>query len=479
MDEEKKNPQEGSDQGSAEKKAGRRMFSLNGIFYHNTFVLIFSFCVALIFWFVLAAGNENTNRIIPDVPITVKLSAAAEEGGFRVFNMSYNTADLEIAGSSLITNKLSGEDFEVSVNLNLTSTKLTGNTLQKATAQVRAEKKSSISDYNIVSINPEEITVEYDRYKEVTFPIDREEIQYSADPNYYPGTPTFSAESVTISGPESSVNKISRAAVSYTLNDPLKADASFTCPVRLYDQNNQEISDISSLYLEMDVDTVDVVIPVLSKKTVNIVASTVHQPKGFSDARITVSPATIDIAGASDVLAGISEIQLDTPIDFADLDISQKNTFTMDIPLPAGVRNLSAAGENTVSQATVTVNLAGFQDSKVTVSSDNFQISNKPVGKDVTINTQSLEVALMGSEAQITRLTGDALSVQIDLTNFANRTGSVEVPATIAITGSGSDSCWVLGKYTVFLQISDRASNQADAPLGKGESDALVATPQE
>lgn len=469
---EEKNP---SQETSGKKKGGLK---LGGLFYHNTFVLIFSFSVAIISWFVMASGNTENNRRITDVPIAVKLSPAAEADGLRAFNMSYNSADLEIAGSSLITNKLSADDFEVSVSLSPTSTKLTGNTLQKATVQVRAEKKTSISDYNIVSINPEEIVVEYDRYKEVTFPIESGEIKYSADAGYYSASPVLSAESVTVSGPESSVNKVSRAAVSYTLDSPLKADASFTCQVCLYDQQNQEISDLAGIYLEMDVDTIDVQIPILAKKTVDIVASTVHQPKGFADSRITVEPAQIDIAGPADVLSGINEITLDTPIDFADLDVSQKNTVTMDIPLPAGVRNISTVGTNTVSQATVSVNLNGYKKATVTVPSANFQVSNSPAGRNVDFNTQSLEVTLIGSDAQVSKLTGDSLSVQIDLTNFTDRTGSVEVPATIGITGSGSDSCWALGKYTVSVLISDKTTIQANAD-GEVSSDAVVATPQE
>ena len=484
MDENRKNSQEDKSPHTDSEKKNR--LTLHGIFYHNTFVLIFSFCVALISWFVLAAGNENTNRLVTDVPIEVKLSIAAEEGGIRVFNMSYDTADLEISGSNLITNKLTEEDFEVSVNLNLTSAKLTGNTLQKTTVQVRAAKKSAIADYNIVSINPEEITVEYDRYKEVTFPIEHGDIQYSAASDFYPGTPTFSAEAVTVSGPESSVNKISRAAVSYTLNDPLRSDASFTCPVRLFDQNNREITDISAMYLETDVDTVEVVIPVLSKKTVTLIPTTLHRPQGFSDTRITVEPGTIDIAGDASVLAGINEIQLETPIDFADIGTSQKNRFTMDIPLPAGVQNISAVGENTVSQATVTVNTSGFVQSTVTVYADNFQIVNRPAGKDVTVDTQQLKIIVMGSEGQSYNVTGDVLSVQLDLTNFADRTGSVRVPATIVIGGSGTDTCWVLGEYFVLMQISDRAAMQertipANAPAGDSSSsnDGVAAQPQE
>lgn len=472
MGEEKKNSQEEP----GRKEGGLK---LRNIFYHNTFVLIFSLCVALISWFVMAAGNTEKNTIIRDVPITPKLSEAAEAEGLQVFDMTYTAADLEISDNTLITSKLTADHFDVSVSLNPTSTKLTGNTMQKAVVQVRAEKKNAISDYSIVSVNPEEVTVVYDRYKEASFTIEKDGIKYSADTGFYPGTPVLSAESVTIGGPESSVNKISRVAVSYALDSPLKADASFTCPVRLYDQNNQEIGDTSGLYLEMDVDTVDVTIPILAKKTVKIVASTVHQPKGFADSRITVEPAEIDIAGPTEVLSGISEIQLDTPIDFADLDVSQKNVFSMDIPLPAGVRNVSAIGENTVSQATVSVNLNGYKAATVTVPADNFQISNRPAGKDADISTQSLEVTLIGSDAQISKLTGDALSVQIDLTNFADRTGIVDVPATIGITGSGSDSCWALGKYRVTLILSDRSSLLANNAAAGSSSDAVVATPQE
>lgn len=474
MSEEKRSP------GKVREKLKKE--TIGGMFYHNTFVLIFSLAVAIISWFVLAAGNTEKNLNIADVPINVKLSQAAEEDGLRVFKMSYTTADLEIAGNNLITSRLSADDFEVTASLNPTSTKLTGNTLQKITVPVRAEKKNAISDYNVVSISPEEVTLEFDRYKEATFTIEKTGIKYSADAGYYPGSPVISEETVTVKGPESSVNKISRVGVSYTLDNPLKTDTSFTCPVRLYDQNNQEITDTSGLYLELSVDTVDVNISILAKKTVKLVAATVHQPKGFSDSRIIIEPAEIDIAGPSEVLSGINEIQLDTPIDFADLDVSQKNVVTVDIPLPTGVKNVSTAGDSLVSQATVSVNLNGYKSAVVTVPAGNFQIANSPAGKDVTVSTQSLQVTLIGSDAQVSKLTGDSVSVQLDLTNFADRTGSVDVPATIAITVNGSDSCWALGKYSVTVVMANKQTRAVVAANNKTEStssEAVVATPQE
>lgn len=478
MNNEKKSPA----QSTGPKKKKLKEETIGGMFYHNTFVLIFSFVVALIFWFVLASGNTEKNLKIADVPINIKLSQAAEEDGLRVFKMSYSSADLEISGSNLITSKLSADDFEATVTLNPTSTKLTGNTLQKITVPVRVEKKSAIADYSVVSINPEEVTLEYDRYKEAAFTIETADIKYSAETGYYPSTPVISAETVTVKGPESSVNKISRVAISYTLDTPLKADTSFSCPVRLYDQNNQEITDTAGLYLEMDVDTVDVTIPIMAKKTVKIVAATVHQPKGFSDSRIVIEPAEIDIAGSPETLSAINEIQLDTPIDFAELDVSQKNVFTLDIPLPSGVKNVSTVGSSVVSQATVSINLNGYKSATVSVPADNVTIANSPADKNVTLGTQSLQVTLIGSDAQVSKLTGDAISVQLDLTNFADRTGNVDVPATIAITGTGSDSCWVLGKYSVTVVMSAKQSRAVVANNKTAEdvsSEAVVATPNE
>ena len=463
----------------------KRKRNWRGLFYHNTFLLIFSLCVSVVIWFVMASQDTENNRVVYDVPITVRLSEAASADGVQVFFQNYTTADLELTGSNLITNRLTADDFEVTALLNPVSTKLTGNTVQKATIQVRAAKRNSVSDYTIVSVNPEEITVEYDRYKEAVFTVEQD-LKYSADTGYYSSTPVLSVESVTVSGPESSVNKISRAAVSYSVSAPLRAEASFTCPVRLYDQDNKEITDTVSLSLALDVDTVDVTIPVLSRKQVKIVASTVRQPKGFPDSRITVEPAQIDIAGDAETLSAINEITLDTPIDFAELDTSAKNVFTMDIPLPAGVRDIST-GDSSVSQATVSINLNDFRKVTVSVPVENFQISNLPSDRDVSFTTQMLDVTVIGSEAQVSKLTGDALAVQVDLANFADRVGSVEVPVTIAFTGSGSDSCWAFGKYTVAVELTqdtgERSVALANGSAAEGSSaagdDDLAATPTE
>ncbi len=477
MSEEKKTP---SREGEPSEKKEHKL-ALGNIFYHNTFVFLFSLLTAIVSWFIMAAGNEDSPYVIYDVPIEIKLSAAAEEAGLQVFNCSSSTADISVSGSSIVTNKLTAENFAVSATLNPTSTKtVTGNTLQKTTLTVKAEKKNFIADYSIAMVNPTEITVEYDRYAETTFPIENN-VKYSADPNYYAGVAALSDERVTISGPESAVNKISRVAVDYTVNEVLKGDKTISsCALTLYDQNDQKITDYTGMYLNMSVETVGVTIPVSSKKTVPIVVNTINTPKNFSASRITVEPAEISIAGTQETLKGIDEIVLAHPIDFSELSPYQKNEFQLEIPIPSGVRDITNLGAGNVSTAKVTVNLNGYEEA--TVITGNISLVNIPAGKSAVLTTQSLEITLAGSQAQVTKLTGEAVSCIADLSNFSEQTGVVEVPVTVTV--SGGDSCWCVGSYTVYVELTDRANiptmaraeeSGSKEPPGNG----VAATPQE
>lgn len=475
MNEEKKRfPEE---EGEAEERRG---FHWRRVFYHNPFVLLFSFFAAVVIWFVMAAGNEDAPYVIHDIPIEVKLSPAAEEAGLQVFNLSSTTADVAVSGSNIVTNKLTAENFSASVTLNPASTKLvTGNTLQKAVLDVKTEKKNVIADYSIAEVTPREVTVEYDRYAEVTFPIENN-IKYSADPNYYAGLAALSEDSVIISGPESAVNKISRVSADYTVNEMLREDKVISaCALTLYDQNDQKISDYTGLYLSMSVETVGVTIPVMSKKTVPLVVNTINGPKNFSSSRITIEPAEISVAGSAEVLKGIDEIALSHAIDFSELSPYGQKEFQLEIPIPTGVRDITNLGAGNMSTAKVTVNLNGYEE--VDVITENITLSNVPAGKGKLVNltTQSLQVSLVGAEAQVTKLTGESISCTADLSNFAGQTGSVAVP--VSVTVSGVDSCWPVGSYTVYVNIAEEADTPVMAKAGgsSGSSESVAAAPQE
>lgn len=464
--------------GEEQERQPKRGLRLSGLIYHNSFVLACSFLAALVGWFIMASGSDDLNRIVYDVPIQFTMSAQAEADGLRVWGSSYQTVDIEVSGSTMITQKLSADDFEVTAALNPTSTKLTGNTTQKATAQVRVAKKSTYSDYDVESISPEEITLEYDRYKEVSLTIENE-ISFTVGTGFYPGTPVLSEDKVNISGPESSVNKISRAAVVYSMDGALRENKELTCPVRLYDQDGKEITDTAGMYLSMDVDTVQATIPVSPKKTVPLVVTMAHRPAQFSDSRITVEPESIDLAGPTDVLAGVTEIRLDNMIDFADLDLTKSAAaFNLEIPIPQNTKNITNTGSSSISQVKVTINLNGYKQAAVTVTEDNIQIINGPTGDLAAVPiAKTLEIVVAGPEAQVNRLTGDSVMVQADMGNITASSGSVDVPVTVSIPGSAGEACWVLGSYTMAVTISSAEETLAqNEPSPKNFAAGLAAT---
>ena len=434
--------------------------SLKDIIYHNTFMLVFSLFASIVIWFFVTADNtENRPRQLYDIPVDIQLSQAAQEEGIRVFSQNYETADVSITGNNLIVNKVSAEDIAVVAQLSPNSTKLTGNTMVTETIPLVAQKVGNqLADYEVSNVSPEEIVVFYDRYKELTFDIENG-IAYTAGSNYYVSAPTFSELSVVVSGPESSVNKVSRAVVDYEFKDPITETASFKAPVVLYDANNEPI-DLVANYIQISIENVDVSIPVLSKQTVALEVVTLNVPEGFSANRITVEPETIDIAGEADEIAQYKTLTLTGAIDFSTVTLDNSE-FTFEIPMPAGVKNVS-----NVNEASVTVKLNGFKETELPVT--NFNISNAPEDKEITVVTKSLDVRVVGSAAQINMLTTDSVYAKIDLAEYAGKNGTVEVPVQIGVTDS--TSCWIVGKYSVQILISDKVVEPVAADNQSGDT---------
>ncbi len=425
----------------------RRKFSITGLFYNNKFVLAFSLVVAILAWLFMSTANTNTqtSKTIADIPIELEFSDDALNNHLRAFNMTHDSADVTVTGNSLIINRLTAADFKVVGSYSPDSSKISSTGLRKEVVALKAQKAAGeLADYDITAISPEEITIEVDRYMEVTLPIESE-ITYTSESGFSAGEPVLSDTSLTISGPESSVNKISRVAAAYVIEAPIRDEQRFSASLKLYDQDGAEIRDYAGMYISLSTETVEVVIPVYTKKTVPLEANVINAPEGFADSRIKITPQTIDIAGTEEDLAAVEKITLDEAVDFSEVT-AENQSFDMSITIPSGVRNLS-----TVETATVDVDLSGFKAASVTTRT--IKIINVPAGINVEAITQSVTINIMGSEAQIAKLTGENVYCTLDMTGKGDLMGDVELPVSVMI--SGANSCWAVGKYTINVSITE------------------------
>ena len=132
----------------------------------------------------------------------------------------------------------------------------------------------------------------------------------------------------------------------------------------------------------------------------------------------------------------------------------QNNTFQVAIPMPAGATNIS-----NVEYATVTFNMNGYQ--QTTLKTDNISVINAPSGKVAELITKNLNVQVIGTAAQISKLTGASVFCTADLSVLTEFGASAQVPVTITI--NGADSCWVTGTYTVGVTLKDEVASSDDA----------------
>ncbi|WP_085833748.1 CdaR family protein [Clostridium merdae] len=411
------------------------------LFYNDRFVMVFSVFTAIVLWFIMATVNtQERPRIIYDVPVTIKLSDASQEQGLKVFDQTVKTAKVSIRGNSIVVNRIKPENIQVVASLASSITQPNNYTLP-----LTAQKVGSLADYEIVSVEPSSIIANVDVYKEVTFPV-QDNITFKADPNYFVSPPSFSEDTVVISGPESEIAKIKKVSAEYEVKETLTKNKSFTTDLVLYNAYGEKLSTDK---LTMSNKSVDVNITVLARKVVKLSPAFTGKPVGLalSSAVQKITPETIEVAGPEDVLANLNELSLEA-IDFSKLSINNQN-LQVDITLPPGCKNLS-----NVYTATVSLNFNGFKSKKLSVT--DFQVKNLAASKSAQVFTKSLEMTLIGPAKQIDAITAADVFAQIDLAGKDSFTGHSEFPVTLVT--KNNTSIWAFGEYKANVSVTEKAS---------------------
>lgn len=439
-----------------EKKKGARRERIRTRLLSNSSILLASVLISVFCWFFfkISTVSPDAPHTITGVKIAINKSDAAANEGLEVFTQTETLANIQISSVGQIGKNLTSEDFEVIGTFAPSSLKSSGTGMKTEVITLRARAKNSLSDVTIVSIDPEEITVEYDRYREATFRIDNE-VTYTVESGFYSGDAILSEQEVLVTGPESAVNRVGRVAVANNISTPVKQDYQFVGGLTFYDRENKEIEDYQALHLTASVPSVEVNIEVLPKKTLKLEAAIANVPEGFANSRITVTPESIDVAGDASVLKELNTLTVGDGLDIRDVNLTDKE-FTVDIILPTTVRNIS-----NVDTAKVTVSMNGCKELQVPVT--NIKTAHVPASKEVELVTKMVNVLVVGPEGQVNAITPDMISVTVDMTGKMEQLGSARVAATVSITGS--NGCWVSGKYSVQVNVKEASPEPTATPV--------------
>ncbi len=440
---------------SKEKKT---KFSFSTLFNSDKFLLAFSFVLSFFIWTMISVSSgETVNYPVSDIPVSLELSEDAEMDNLAVVSIDGVsiddfTATVKVKGNSVTVGSLTASDIQV-YGTNL------GNIVTSGTYNVtlQARQLGVKNNYNIVSVNPSEVTVVVDRNVSKELSIEND-IQASSPPEYYMGTPVLSEKSVTVTGPEQSVSKVAKAIVSYEFEEELtETITAENIDVVLLDSDDQKINDDS---LVLNPITVDVTIPVLLKKTVPFTLSYENAPTGFNaEGFITIEPSQIEIAASSDILNSIDSISLGT------IDLSQLSYGTASMPfevvMPEGVRNF-----NNIDRVTAQFDFTDFRTKSFVIT--DFELKNIPDGMYADYSSyRNILVRVIGPKDSVSEITASDVTASVDLTDAKLGTSDYTVEVTIR----GNSACWIFGTYDMNITVSDVEPQSESASTGDTEGE--------
>lgn len=255
----------------------------------------------------------------------------------------------------------------------------------------------------------------------------------------------FEPQYIKISGPESDLKTVYEA---WVVVDRENVDSTLTY-ASSYVLRDAEGNVIDNDSIELSSDTVNVTLPVIAIKDVDLIASLIPGA-GANEKNTTVSitPSQVTLSGDADVLEALNHILLDT-IDLADVT-GDTWTKTYSIVIPNGTEIVSGAKE-----ATVTIEIKGLQTKTITIPFENLSFINMTEGYSGEIMDENLKnVVLRGSAEALAQLSAVNVRAVADLSGYGSATGIFSVPVRIVIDGADESEVGALGDYTVYINIS-------------------------
>lgn len=406
----------------------------------NSYVLFaFAVLISLVIWVYMSftSSGVDTSVTVSDVPIQIELSEESQNLGLRVFTSGDPKATVTVSGNRTVLGQI-GED-----DLSVTAAASSVNSAGNYSLSVNANKRSTMSNFDITSFSPSTISVTVDYQKESEFQI-QDGIVFYVEDGYY-GTATLPYNTVKISGPQTDILKIKKVVAKASIDNKLKKSTEVEANLVLLDENNNELSQ---KLLNLSIDSFKVSVTVLPEKTVAVEPVFVNKPEGLeiTEDMISISPSSILIAGPENTLNKLKSVQLE-PIDFSKLKNEKIDFDNLGINIPESCKSI-----NNYSTAKVTLDLSSMTSKTFTV--DKFVVEGLSDEYTSAVTSKSISVAVIGTKDDIDKLTASQITAVIDTSTASGKTGSVEMPVTFRF--SGVTSCWAYGTYQANVTITKK-----------------------
>lgn len=408
--------------------------------------MILSVLIAFGLWmYVITVENPEQENTYSNLPVTISGEGFLTDRGLMITGGTNSTATLRVSGSRSDLKKLNASDIALIADVSNISTAGT----HQVTYTVRYPGDIASGALQTQSRLPDSITLTVE--KKVTKMMEIEIVytgsltdDYWADKENAKLVDKDDAaqiiSSITVSGPESILEQITRAIITVDLTGRTQSFREIYRPTLCNDAG--EPVELNGM-VEANVGETALELVIQRFKEVELRLNIVDGGGATKQtSSIEIQPMTIRVSGNETVLESLEYIELGT-LKLGELESDTQLAY--DIYLPDGVTNLSS-----VTEAVVTVSFPTLQTREFRV--DNIEAVNVPEGMEVDFLTQSLTVTLRGPAATIQVMSAEDVTITVDFSGVEAGTATmkavIEIPPRYSSVGE-------IGSYSVSATLRE------------------------
>lgn len=399
---------------------------MNKLFTENLPWKIAALVMAAMLWlFVINTQNPTQPQEISGIRVQITGEDILNKRGYELTNkeeIQNQNFKVVVSGPRLEVDKLLRNPSSITATLNLAEYEddLTRDSISytnvsysvkinvDGTSVVIKDKKPQVTKVLIDKIASKEQKITYEMAEDIT----------SSYTLLGDGKPIISPDKVRITGPKSGIDRVTEAKVFITTQEFSAEQLVNNLPIKLYDIDGNVITG-----LQLSTETAEVKLPIGSQKVVPIkINYTGEIPEGYILTQVEAATPEVTIVGKSEVLSGISEIEL-KPIDLSN--ITSSKLLQVQMILPEGVVALQ---ENSVS-VSLQVNQENTLDYPILMSELNLTVEGIGEGLTYEILTSSINIELSGLSDDLIITDKSDIRAILDLTKYTE--GEYTLPLTI------------------------------------------------
>lgn len=426
----------------------KKKFSLNELMHNDKLMMALSLVIAIVVWALVVNGPANIKTKVIRKEAAIDLTDTyAQSNNIRVIDTPDLTVEVTVSGPRSVTDYLGSEDIVVKAETNL----ILG--AGPSILNISVSKTNKNADFEITSYTPSSITVHCDYWRSVELPVkaDVSSVHVEDPDTQQLGEPIldkthFQNGVIRLEGPKTTIDKVVSLVARVQTDKPISAVQVFTADLIALDADGNEVDLKGCTFINpstgdpIQLDTINVTVPVHIQRTVDFSYELLHVPPAFESNPnlITLSVPSITLVGpqesvesAANSLANLGTFDFDhlTPADAVRV---------IPLNIPQGVTVL----EN-VSEVTVRLDIAAYASKTVELTlmtAQDVTFLNRPADKVITVAQQVKQIQIFGSAASIEAITAADLKATVDAGSNPN-SGSVRYPMRIDVPGY--DDVWV------------------------------------